>query len=123
MKNRTEAARSAAKHVLYNAGLQMLMLAGHVAASAWVGAVSFGLIEGEIAPVGLVGLFFKAFAIAGVLWTPINAAGLYKRRSWARWSTMAYWALGFPLCCCLPLGLYGLWSLSRPEVRSLLDGE
>jgi hypothetical protein len=115
--------RSAAKHVLYNAGLQLSISIAHVAAAAWTVAISFGLAGDGLSLGGAAGLFFKAFAIAGVLWTPVNAMGLYKRRPWARISTIAYYVVAMPFCCCLPLGVYGLWSLTRPEVKSLLDGE
>lgn len=118
-----EAARAAARHVLYNAGLQLLMLAGHVAAAAWVGAISLGVIQAEASLDGIAGVLLRVFVIAGLLWTPVNAVGLYRRRPWARASTIAYWAAGIPICCCIPLGLYGVWSLTRPSVRSLLDGE
>ncbi len=120
MPNDYETARVAAKHVIVNAGLQMAMLAGHVVATAFLGAVTFGAIELP-GVVGVARAILTAFAFAGVVWTPLNAVGLYKRRPWARKSTIAYWIMGLPLCCCFPTGLYGLWSLTRPGVRNLFE--
>jgi hypothetical protein len=108
--------RSAMKHVLVQVALQLLVLAGHL---ALVGALGFGLrTDGGGAVLGAV---WKAWVIAGVVWTPLNAWGLYRRRSWARTSTLAYWWMSIPLCCCIPLGVFGIRGLGRPAVRALFD--
>lgn len=61
------------------------------------------------------------WAIGGVIWAPINAYGLFKRRPWARTSSLLYWAVQCLSCCCMPFGAYGLYSLTRPGVKSLFD--
>ena len=51
----------------------------------------------------------------GIVWAPINAWGLFKKRGWARKSTMVYYVVSLFTCCCIPLGLFGLWSLTRKD--------
>lgn len=58
------------------------------------------------------------WSVLGLLWTPINAWGLFTRRRWARTSSLIYFAGSFVTCCCVPLGAYGLWALTRPEVKA-----
>jgi hypothetical protein len=72
---------------------------------------------------GFYGTFvcIGVFALIGMVWTPINAWGLFKRKRWARISSVAYWAVTLLTCACIPLGAYGIWSLSRRDVRALLD--
>jgi len=71
--------------------------------------------------------FFGTFAclggwgLIGLLWAPLNAWALWKRKPWARWSTLLYWAGSLFTICCIPFGLYGLWSLLRPDVRAALE--
>lgn len=60
------------------------------------------------------------WSVLGVFWTPINAWGLWKRRPWARATTMAYYVASMLACCCLPLGIYGLWSMGRKDVADRL---
>jgi hypothetical protein len=105
---------------MLNVGLQILMFGVHVVAATWValgrwGAEADGL-SGKLG-IGLLG----AWAIAGLVWTPLNARGLWKRRDWARRSSIAYWVIALPMCCCFPLSFYGIWSLRRPSVRALFD--
>ncbi len=77
--------------------------------------------------VGLWAVFIVAgFTFAGLLWTPVNAWGLHRRRRWARGSTMLYAVLLACTCAGIPFAGYILWSLTRPEVKaafgeSLLD--
>jgi hypothetical protein len=69
--------------------------------------------------------FFSAFAVigcfalAGIIWTPINLWGLYRRASWARWTSIVYWIGSLLTCLCIPIGVYGIISLTRPAVRDL----
>lgn len=60
------------------------------------------------------------WSVIGIFWTPINAWGLWKRRPWARAATIAYYVASLLACCCLPLGVYGLWSMGRRDVGDLL---
>ena len=61
------------------------------------------------------------FALVGLAWAPINAWGLFKRRRWARTSSIAYWAASLLTCCCIPMGAYGLWSLMRKDVAAFFE--
>jgi hypothetical protein len=63
------------------------------------------------------------FSVLGIGWVPINAWGLHKRKRWARTSTLVYWAASFITCCCAPLGVYGVYSLLRADVRALFERE
>lgn len=56
------------------------------------------------------------FAIAGLVWAPVNAWGLFRGRPWARISSITYWSASLLTCCCVPMGAYGLWSLLREDV-------
>jgi hypothetical protein len=60
-----------------------------------------------------------AWSLVGIVWTPLNAWGLWKKRSWARTSTLVYWIGSLFTCCCVPFGAYGIWSLLRDDVRRL----
>jgi hypothetical protein len=62
------------------------------------------------------------WAVLGLVWTPLNAYGLWKRRPWARLSTLIYWGGSILTCCSLPLGIYGLVSMLRKDVAVLLRG-
>ena len=72
--------------------------------------------------------FFGTFAAlglwcsAGIVWAPLNAYGLFKKRAWARKSSLVYYAVSLFTCCCIPLGLYGLWSLSVKDIRPARPG-
>ncbi len=59
--------------------------------------------------------------VGGALWAPINAYALAARRPWAYISTLAYSVMVLFTCCCIPVGVFGLWSLTRPGVREIFD--
>jgi hypothetical protein len=61
------------------------------------------------------------WAAAALFWAPLNAWGLSKRRRWARASTIAFSVASLLACCCLPVGIYGIWSMSRRDVADLLS--
>jgi len=129
----------AEKHVKINAVVQVVMTAVH---GLTLLSVFINLILSLIAsqpgnPLGdaypvppgtpeKIG-FFGAFVViglwcsAGIVWAPLNAYGLFKKRPWARKSAMAYYAVSLFTCCCIPLGLYGLWSLGKSDTRSLFE--
>jgi DNA-directed RNA polymerase subunit RPC12/RpoP len=67
------------------------------------------------ATLGAIGVW----SAVGLVWTPLNAWGLWKRRPWARTSTLVYWIGSLFTCCCVPFGAYGIWSLLREDVRDL----
>jgi hypothetical protein len=116
-------------HVIANA---VLMVAAGVLHLMSIGSVTLNVVavatENPLfgpAPKSepeLLGMFigFGWMAIAamvGVVWAPLNAYGLLKRRPWARRSTLGYWAFVGVLCCCIPGAAYGFFSLTRHDVR------
>lgn len=57
----------------------------------------------------------------GIVWTPINAWGLFSGRRWAISSTMVYAFLSLPTCLGTPFALYALvslWSERKAAVTS-----
>ncbi|MEJ7727650.1 MAG: hypothetical protein WKG00_00375 [Polyangiaceae bacterium] len=59
--------------------------------------------------------------VAGLVWTALNARGLWLRRHWARRSTLAYWATPLAWCCCIPVPVWSIATLTRPAMRHLFD--
>lgn len=125
------------RHVKANAWIQAFLILLHVlsfasvminvlviTASARADSALGGVYDLPADPGEQVG-FYGTFACIGVwsalglLWTPFNAWGLFMKRPWARTSTMIYWAGSLVTLCCIPLGLYGLWSLWRPDVAAV----
>jgi hypothetical protein len=129
----------AEKHVKINAAAQIVMAAVHglTLLSVFINLL-LSLIAnqpghplGDVYPVPpgtpeRIG-FFGAFMViglwcsAGIVWAPLNAYGLLKKRPWSRKSAMAYYVVSLFTCCCIPLGLYGLWSLGKSDTRSLFE--
>jgi len=65
-------------------------------------------------------LWVGAWAVLVTLAGPVAAVGLLRRRPWSRVCAMVVWALcGVGCCCTLPFSVYGLWSLSRDNVKAL----
>jgi hypothetical protein len=62
-----------------------------------------------------------AWALIGLVWTPLNAWGLFRRKKWARISSVLYWAGSFLTLCCIPFGIYGIYSLMRADVKELFE--
>lgn len=127
---------SAQTHIIANFVLQLVMLLVHLlfAGSAIVNAVLFfygdsgwgpyaadafdqGRRVGNLLAIVAVGVW----ALVGMVWTPLNAFGLWNRRAWARNSTSAYWFLSLLTVCGIPFSIYGLLSLGKPEVREAFD--
>jgi hypothetical protein len=74
-------------------------------------------------PVAWVGAFgIWGAAVGDAAWASVNAWGLFTRKGWARTSSIAFWCAASVACCCLPGGGYGVWSLTRPEVKRAFDG-
>ena len=74
----------------------------------------------------LVPLFVSCFvsmfwAPMGVVWVPLNIYGLYKRRGWARISTLLYAVIALFSCAGTPYAVYALYSLTRRETRELFN--
>lgn len=90
-------------------------LAGTPLAELHRGAETGPEQAGQYGAYGVIGIW----AFLGIFWTPVNAWGLWKRRPWARISTIVYWSGSFLTCCCIPFGVYGLVSLLRRDVADL----
>src|SRR5690606_33228342 len=66
-------------------------------------------------------IFGLAWAPLGLLWAPLNALGLWRRKAWARVSTLLYAGFtGFSVLG-LPYTGYAIYSLTRPEVVRLFS--
>jgi serine/threonine protein kinase len=69
----------------------------------------------------LAALFFFGWGPIGVLWTPINAYGLFRKRRWALTSTLVYSAFSLFTCIGTPFAVYAvvsLWPLRRNRATS-----
>jgi len=78
--------------------------------------------------VPILGAIFLTMASAsliwvplGAVWAPVNAWGLYKKKRWARVSTVVYAILGLATCIGTPYSAYALISLRRPEVKRAFE--
>lgn len=71
--------------------------------------------------VWLAALFFLGWGPLGVVWTPINAWGLLRRRRWAVTSTLVYAACSTLTCIGTPVAIYALvtlWPLRKKAATS-----
>ncbi|MFH1436248.1 MAG: hypothetical protein ABIJ56_11075 [Pseudomonadota bacterium] len=123
------------KHLRINAILMVIMSAAHglMLLSVFINLILSYIANqpgrplGDVYPVppgtperiGFFGTFaaLGLWCSAGIVWAPLNAYGLFKKRAWARTSSLVYYAVSLFTCCCIPLGLYGLWSLSGKDIR------
>ncbi len=76
----------------------------------------------------LYGLLIMGFVTivwlpAGVVWAPLNAYGLFRRRPWARVSSIVYAAIGLFSCFGTMYSVYALYSLTRPSVKKAFEQE
>jgi hypothetical protein len=107
-------------HLLATVGIAvnlLLYLGGDRALQGQSSAFREGQAMGQVVGIAL-GLTVH---VGGALWAPINAYALAARRPWAYTSTLAYWVMVLFTCCCFPVGVFGLWSLTRPGVREIFD--
>jgi hypothetical protein len=128
------AAASPARHVRANAILQTVLIPVHVLFTMSAG-INLALTLTDAGDAGpLAGLYptwhegtektaamvtyawIGLWSVLGVVWTPLNAWGLWKRRSWARATTIAYYVASLLGCCCLPVAAYGLFTMGRRDV-------
>jgi tRNA A-37 threonylcarbamoyl transferase component Bud32 len=68
----------------------------------------------------IVALYVFVWLPIGMVWTPINAYGLYRNRRWASVSTMIYSLTALPTCIGTPFGAYALatlWRYARGEKK------
>jgi hypothetical protein len=66
----------------------------------------------------VLGLWWNAI---GAVWVPFNAWGLFKRRAWSRWSSLAYALLSLFTGIGTPYGIYALITLNLESVRARLS--
>lgn len=127
----SDASPAASLHLVANVVLLALMTLLHLAG---IGSVAVNLVMffqkpstrplledperiGNMIAYVLCGLW----AVSGVIAAPVTAVGLAARAGWARGLGRVYWGLSLLTVCCLPVGAYGLWSLSRDDVRRALS--
>ena len=65
-------------------------------------------------------LYGAAWVCLGLLWAPLNAFGLWRRKAWARVSTLSYAGFTGATVLGLPYSAYAIYSLTRPKVVELL---
>ncbi|HEY1959941.1 MAG TPA: serine/threonine-protein kinase [Polyangiaceae bacterium] len=122
-------------HYAINAVLQLVMVPFHVGVTtlflwAFFSADTTGPhkpyaptteILGTIVVGWLVLLFFSGWAPAGVIWAPINAYGLFRKRRWAVTSSLIYSAVAALTCFGTPAAIYALatlWPLRKKTATS-----
>jgi len=69
----------------------------------------------------VVAMLFANVMLAplGLLWVPINAYGLVRRRPWGRISSLVYAVFALPTCFGTLYGVYAIYSLTREHVKRL----
>ena len=122
-------------HYAINALLQLLMVPFHVGVTtlfvwAFVSSDKPGPstpthpgteILGTIIVGWLMLLFFSGWAPAGIIWAPLNAYGLFRKRRWAVTSSLVYSAIAALTCFGTPAAIYGLatlWPLRKKIATS-----
>lgn len=113
------------------AGLHALFLVGSITAVLTKGNEAMALGDdaqvssareaGRRAGRSLARIAIPVWSALGLVVTPLAALGLYQRRRWARPLALGYWGASLVTCCVTPFSVYGLWSLTRPEVKSYLQ--
>lgn len=77
------------------------------------------VLWGAVVVAGLLTLVGWLFL--GVVWAPLNAWGLARRRPFARASTLIYGVVSLLTCVGIPYGVYAIWSMTRPGVRAMFS--
>jgi hypothetical protein len=121
-------------HLRIHAALQSLFALIHLAFAAAVvtsasGPPSPATTSSTTDPISdvLVGglvvwlLILLAWLLSGIFWAPLNAWGLWTRRSFARRSVLLYAGFAVTSCVGLPYAIYAFWTMSRPSVRAYLE--
>jgi len=72
---------------------------------------------GEVAGRLMAYVLIASVSLVGAVWAPVNAYGLLAKRRWARKSTIGYWIFSGIFCACIPGAAYGIWSLTREQVK------
>jgi len=125
-------------HYTVNAAAQLVMFVFHALVTiffVWAilspdtpPAPARNLPEGElrlryvstVIAVWLAALFFFGWAPLGVVWTPVNAYGLLRRRRWALTSTLIYAGYSLLTCIGTPAAIYALltlWPLRKADSK------
>jgi hypothetical protein len=112
--------RFAVRHIAIAIALQL----GSCALYAVGLAASVGMMAGlDLGPrLGAVGSeALGALSLLGFAWSALNARGLWRRRPWARRSARIHAVICQPFCCCIPIPIYTLWVMGRPELRDVFS--
>jgi serine/threonine protein kinase len=130
-------------HVKINAGMQLLLWpvhtfitvfmvwallspsesgGGHASSAVTESAVLEGSTKliSLVLAVWLACLVFFGWAPLGIVWTPINAYGLLRKRRWGYISSVVYAVFSLPSCVGTPFAAYALatlWSRARKKSR------
>jgi hypothetical protein len=116
---------SGESHVFANAIGMIVMALASVYVTGWLvvryawGGKAF-LVAQQTVFAWILAASMLVVAVVSAGWASINAWALLTRKPWARTSAFAYWCAASVFCCCLPGGIYGVWSLSRHDVRERL---
>jgi hypothetical protein len=123
--------RAQSPHVNVNIGLMFAMTLLHFATIVSATLNGLGMLvdlpwsqpshdSAELAGQASVYIIAGIAGVVGLVWAPLNAWALLRKKPWARKSCMAYWGFTGVFCCCLPGAAYGLWSLSHDDVKAAL---
>jgi hypothetical protein len=108
----------ARRNLIVNVVLQGTMVAAHAVAVLWLVLVVLGAVDDPFAAAHRwVRAAAWAWSVGGVFWAAINVRGLVGRKAWARKSTVLYWVLPTAFCCCIPIPLWAMWTLTRPAMK------
>jgi hypothetical protein len=114
--------RFAIRHIAIAIAVQLascaLYAAGLAASAAMMGGLDLGP---RLAALGAEWL--GMLSLLGFAWSALNAGGLWRRRAWARRSTRIHAVICQPFCCCIPIPLYTLWVMGRPELREVFSSD
>jgi hypothetical protein len=106
-----------------NVALQIAMWMIHV----WGTVLALPIFWASIAepvsagsPLVRIAVLYAGFWLCtGLVWTLVNAYGLFHHKRWARSLTLAYALLSLPSCFGTPYSAYALYSLLRPGMADL----
>ena len=108
----------ARRNLIVNVVLQSMMMAAHAVAVIGLTLVALGVIGDPLASAHrAVRAAAWVWSLGGIFWAGANVRGLLGRKAWARRPTGAYWVLPSGFCCCIPIPLWSIWTLTRPAMK------
>jgi eukaryotic-like serine/threonine-protein kinase len=105
-------------HLVWAAGVTVSACAGASRPGEAPTSSGEGGVESWAIAMVLGMLLVLGFSFAGVFWAPLNLVGLWRRRPWARMSTLIYGIAALFTVLGIPYGIYAIYSLTRPGVRA-----